>query len=73
MATFSERLKQLREEHGLTQDMLGKEAGVSRYAIYTYEKGKAFPTVEGLLALADFFDVGTDYLLGRTNVREINQ
>lgn len=45
--------------------------GISRYAVYTYENGKAFPTVEGLLALAEYFDVSTDYLLGRTEVREV--
>lgn len=67
MEKFAERLKLLREEHGLSQDKLGKEIGVSRYAIYTYEKGKASPTVEGLVMLADYFDVTTDYLLGRTD------
>lgn len=67
MEKFAERLKLLREEHGLSQDKLGKEIGVSRYAIYTYEKGKASPTVEGLVMLADHFDVTTDYLLGRTD------
>lgn len=67
MITFAERLKQLRNERSLSQDALGKEMGISRYAIYTYESGKAFPTVEGLLALADYFDVTTDYLLGRTD------
>lgn len=67
MEKFAERLKLLREERGLSQDKLGKEIGVSRYAIYTYEKGKAFPTVEGLVMLADHFDVTTDYLLGRTD------
>ncbi len=44
--------------------------GISRYAVYTYENGKAFPTVEGLLSLAEYFDVSTDYLLGRTEVQE---
>lgn len=67
MVTFAERLKELRTSSGLSQDSLGKIAGVSRYAIYTYEKGKAFPTVEGLIALADYFDVTTDYLLGRSD------
>lgn len=70
MATFAERLKELRGECNLTQDSLGKIAGVSRYAIYTYEKGKVFPTVEGLTALADYFGVTTDYLLGRSDSKQ---
>ena len=73
MTIFAERLKLLRGERGITQDVLGAKIGVSRYAIYTYEKGKAFPTVEGLVAVADYFDVSMDYLLGRTDVREIAQ
>ena len=64
---FSERLKSLREGKSLSQDKLGKELNVSRYAIYTYEKGKACPTVDGLIALADYFDVSLDYLVGRTD------
>lgn len=67
MAIFAERLKELRTAHSLSQEAIGKAAHVSRYAVYTYEKGKAFPTVEGLIALADFFEVSTDYLLGRTD------
>ena len=67
MATFAERLKELRTTCNLSQDALGKIAQVSRYAVYTYEKGKAFPTVEGLIAFADYFDVTTDYLLGRAD------
>lgn len=70
MATFAERLKELRTAQGLSQDALGKTAKVSRYAVYTYEKGKVFPTVEGLIAFADYFDVTTDYLLGRSDIRK---
>lgn len=70
MTTFAERLKQLRGGQNLSQDALGKAMGISRYAVYTYENGKAFPTVEGLLSLAEYFDVSTDYLLGRTEVQE---
>lgn len=67
MVIFAERLKQLREEHNVSQATVGKALGVSRYAIYTYEKEKATPTLEGLVALADYFDVTLDYLLGRTD------
>lgn len=70
MVYFAERLKQLREERGLSQAKIGEVLGVSRYAVYTYEKEKAFPTAEGLMALADFFDVTVDYLLGRSDIRK---
>lgn len=67
MIQFAERLKQLREERGISQAAVGKALGVSRYAVYTYEKEKAAPTLEGLVILADYFDVTVDYLLGRSD------
>jgi len=70
MVKFAERLKQLREERGLSQEKVGKEIGVSRYAVYSYEKEKAFPTAEGLIALADYFDITVDYLLGHSDTRK---
>ena len=73
MAEFCERIKELREERGLSQDAVGKEIGVKRYSVYTYEKGKAYPNAEGLIALAEYFDVSLDYLVGRTDKREVNR
>ena len=67
MATFSERIKELRESRNLTQEALGTVIGVKRYSIYSYEKGRAYPEMKGLIALADFFDVSMDYLAGRTD------
>ena len=73
MADFSERIKQLRAEHGLTQDAVGKIIGVKRYSVYTYEKGLNYPEVRGLIILADYFNVSLDYLVGRTDNPEINR
>ena len=73
MATFSERIKLLREERGLTQSALGEIIGVKRFSIYSYEKGRAFPDMRGLIALADYFNVSMDYLAGRTDNPDINR
>ena len=70
MTNFPERLRQLREERGVSQASVSKELGVSRYAVYSYEKGKTSPTLDGLVALADYFDVTVDYLLGRSDIRK---
>ena len=67
MTKFPERLKQLREERGVSPATVSQEMGVSRYAVYSYEKAKTAPTLEGLVILADYFDVTVDYLLGRTD------
>lgn len=73
MANFSERIKELRKEKGLSQEDVGSVIGVKKYAIYSYEKGRACPDMKGLIALADYFDVSMDYLAGRTDVREVNR
>lgn len=73
MANFSERIKELRKEKGLSQENVGSVIGVKKYAIYFYEKGRACPDMKGLIALADYFDVSMDYLAGRTDVREVNR
>ncbi len=73
MENFSERIKNLREERGLSQEALGAVIGVKRFSIYTYEKGRACPDMKGLIALADYFDVSLDYLTGRTDNRAVNR
>ncbi len=67
MTKFPERLKQLREARGISQATVSKELGVSRYTVYSYEKGKTEPTLDGLAILANYFDVTVDYLLGLTD------
>ena len=73
MAIFSERIKALRSERGMTQEALGKIIGVKQDSIYTYEKGKNYPEVRNLIILADYFGVSIDYLVGRTDNPEINR
>ena len=71
MEIFADRIKELRLERGLTQEAVGEIIGVKRYAVYSYEKGRACPEMKGLVALADYFGVSMDYLAGRTDVREM--
>lgn len=73
MEIFAERIRELRLEHGLTQEEVGEIIGVKRYSVYSYEKGRACPEMKGLVALADYFDVSMDYLAGRTDKREVNK
>ena len=72
MAEFSDRIKQLRAEQGMTQEALGNIIGVTRFSVYTYEKGLNYPEVRCLIILADYFKVSIDYLVGRTDNPEIN-
>lgn len=61
---FPERLTALRKERRLTQKELGEAIGLSANAISTLESGERGTTIEKLVALADFFHVSSDYLLG---------
>lgn len=64
MGKFSERLKDLRIEKGLSQHQLAKATGISQNAIAFWENEKRAPNSNAVIILADFFQVSTDYLLG---------
>lgn len=66
MANFQSVLKLLRKSKGLTQDDLAKALKVSRSTIGMYENGSREPDYETTEAIADYFNVDIDYLLGRT-------
>ena len=71
MSVFSENLKSLRAFHNLTQRQLGIEVGASERGIQNYELDERKPNYE--IALADYFDVSIDYLVGRTNNPNMNR
>ena len=60
-----ENLKKIREKKKITQVRLSIAAEVSQETISAYESGKAFPSVETLIKIADFLGTSTDYLLGK--------
>lgn len=64
----AERIKELRLEKGIFQAALAKAIGVSQKAVDFWEKGENEPKASYILKLADFFDVSTDYLLGRGDI-----
>ena len=66
---FPQRLKELRLENGLTQKELAKSIEVGRTTISEYESGKIVPKQEGLLKIANHFDVSVDYLTGVSDDR----
>lgn len=64
MKVFGERLRELRNESGLSAKKLGQKIGVSDAAIINWENDVNSPTAEYICALAKFFKVSSDYLLG---------
>lgn len=62
---FSDRLKALRKEMGLTQTEFAEKFHISNGAIGMWESGQRMPDVHTIQEIADFFHVSIDYLLGR--------
>jgi len=64
-------LKELRSKHSITQEQLAAAIGVERSSIGKYEGNQnVMPSVDVLKAIADYFNVTTDYLLGRARAYE---
>ena len=61
--TFGEKLKKLRKEYNLSQDMLGKKIGIHGRHVGKYETAQVMPNAETLVKLAKLFKVSIDYLL----------
>ena len=68
---FSTRLKELRKSLNLTQKDVYSSIGMSAIGYQRYEYGEREPAFKNLLALADFFNVSLDYLVGRSDDPEI--
>lgn len=62
---FSQRLQQLREKKGISRKVLSELCGLYSDAIRRYERGEDEPTLHSLVAIADFFEVSVDYLIGK--------
>lgn len=64
MAKFKDRLKSLRLDRGLSLQDLAKYLKISKSTVNMYERGERHPDFEQLEAIADFFNVDMNYLLG---------
>ncbi len=69
---FSEKLRLLRQENGLTQTQTAERVGISWRTYQDLEAGK-YPSYVTLLKIADTFQVSVDWLMGRTEDREVHQ
>ena len=67
---FSERLKKLRKDTGLTQVDVASKLGISQQAYASWERGIKKPTQENLVKLSKILYVSVDYLLGNTENKQ---
>ena len=63
---FSERLKDLRKQAGLTQVDVAEKLGISQPAYASWERGVKKPTQENLVKIAQILNVSVDYLVGNS-------
>lgn len=67
MSVFSVRLKKIRSESGKKQREVAEALNMKLRGYQCYEMGETEPSIEKLIALADYFDVSLDYLTGRSD------
>ena len=62
---FRERLQQLREKKRISRRVASELCGLGSDSFRRYERGEIEPTLHSLIAMADFFEVTVDYLVGK--------
>lgn len=72
METFPKQIKKLRESRRIYQREIAEFLGVTTRAYQFYESGRSEPNMKTLIAIADYFQVSIDYLVGRTDVPDLN-
>lgn len=70
--TLADKIKQLREQSGITQSELARRLKLTRSSVNSWEMGLVVPSTAMIVELAKLFDVSTDYLLGLDNTASVN-
>lgn len=70
---FNERLKMLRDERKLTQEKAAEEIGIPLRSYNRLERDGSKTHYDTLLKIADYYNVSVDWLMGRTDKRELNK
>ena len=71
--TFGETLKRLRQRKNISQDELAKKLNVKQYVISSWEIERSEPNIEQIKFLSTYFNVPTDYLLGKDIIMVNNE
>lgn len=71
--TFGERVKKLRKESGLTQDVLAEKVGVTKSAVSAWENNQRRPSFDVLDAMCTLFKVDLAFLLGQTDTNSYKE
>ncbi len=69
---IADRIKALREKHGLTQAELARKLGITRSGVNAWEMGITVPSTQYIVELSLLFSVSTDYLLDMPQTKSIS-
>lgn len=69
---IADRIKVLREKHGLTQAQLARKLGITRSGVNAWEMGLTVPSTQYIVELSLLFSVSTDYLLDMPQTKSIS-
>ena len=72
MRTLAERLKTLREDRRIYQKEMAELLGLSLRGYQCYEADESEPKLATLIAIADYYNVSIDYLVGRTDLPDFH-
>ena len=70
MEILSVKLKKFRKNKDVTQKVVAQDIRITERQYIDVENGKAKPTIDTLIKLADYYDVSLDYLIGRSDVKD---
>lgn len=70
---LAQRLRECRKEKGLTQSQVAIYCDITEKAYQNYELMTREPKLEIVVKLAEFFEVSVDYLVGRTDKKNVNK
>ena len=61
--TFAEKLKSIRKQVGMSQELLAEKIGVSRQAVTKWETGAGIPDIENMISISNLFNISIDELI----------
>jgi transcriptional regulator with XRE-family HTH domain len=70
---YLQRIQDLREDRDLTQKQVSEILHISQRCYSHYETGSRSIPIELLIRLANYYDISLDYLVGRTNVKQVSR
>lgn len=68
---WNKRIRDLREDHDMTQDDLAQKLGISKRTLLRYESGESEPSISILISLSLLFNVSIDYIVGSKDYETI--